>query len=84
MWHGKFGTFGPNLYQVLDRMAGKAPGYTYLPSLVGAGLAWTAEPLDHWLTDPQAFLQSPKMKFFLENAAMCADLIANLSAASNR
>ena len=52
MWHGKLGTFGPNLYQVTGRMAGTAPEYTCSPSLAGAGLAWTAEPLDHWLTDP--------------------------------
>ena len=59
MWYGKFGTFGPNLYQVVGRMAGTAPEYTYSPSLAGAGLACTTEPLDHWLTNPQVFLQSP-------------------------
>ena len=84
MWYVKFGTFGLNLYQVVGRMVGTAPKYNYSPSLAGAGLAWTAEPLDHWLTNPQVFLQSPKMKFFLESAAVCADLIANLSTASNR
>ena len=84
MWHGKLGTFGPNLYQVTGRMAGTAPEYTCSPSLAGAGLAWTAEPLDHWPTNPQAFLRSLKIKKFLESAPVCADLIANSTTTGNR
>jgi len=64
MWHGKFATFGPNLYQVVGRMAGPAPGYTYSPSLAGAGLAWTAEPLDHWLTRPASIPAEPEDEIF--------------------
>jgi len=81
---GKFGTFGPNLYQLVGRMASTAPEYTYSPSPAGAGFAWTAERLDHWLTDSQAFLQSAKMKYFLESADVRANLIAYLSAAGKR
>jgi len=81
---GKFATFGPNLYQVVGRMAGTAPEYTYSPALAGAGFAWTAERLERWLTGPQALLPGAKMKFLLESAEARADVIAYLIAAGKR
>jgi cytochrome c len=80
----KFGTFGPNLYQVVGRMAGTAAEYTYSPALAGAGFAWTPERLDRWLMDPQAFLPGANMKYFLESAEASDDVIAYLIAAGNR
>ncbi|MDA0231071.1 MAG: c-type cytochrome [Proteobacteria bacterium] len=81
---GKFGTFGPNLFQVVGRMAGTAPEHKYSPALAGAGFAWTPERLDRWLTDPQEFLPGAKMKYVLESAVARADVIAYLIAAGKR
>ena len=42
----KSSTFGPNLYQVVGRIAGMAADHDYSPALAGAGFAWTPELLD--------------------------------------
>ena len=81
---GKFGTFGPNLYQVVGRIAGTAPEHDYSPVLKYAGFAWTPERLDRWLADPQAFLPGAEMEFLLESAQARADVIAYLIAAGKR
>lgn len=81
---GKTGTFGPNLYQVVGRIAGMAADHDYSPALAGAGFAWTPELLDRWLADPQAILPGTEIEFVLESAQQRADVIAYLIAAGKR
>ncbi len=81
---GKFGTFGPNLYQVVGRAAGMAPEHDYSPALKNSGVIWTVENLDRWLADPQAFLPETEMEFVLESAEDRANVIAYLIAAGKR
>ena len=37
---GKYGTFGPNLYQIVGREAGTAAEHDYSPALKHAGFIW--------------------------------------------
>ena len=68
---------GPNLYGVFGRQAGTAAGYTYSAAVKGAGFAWDAEHLDHWLENPHTFLRGTKMSFAgLSEAADRRDVIA--------
>ena len=54
---------GPSLAGILNRKAGTAIGFSYSPAVKSSGVVWTAENLDAWLTNPQAFIPGTKMKF---------------------
>lgn len=65
----KGGKVGPNLYGIIDRVAGSLEGFAYSDSLklLGAkGLVWTEADIATYLTDPLAFartrLDDPKAK----------------------
>ena len=82
---GKTGTFGPNLYQVVGRVAGAVPGYPYSDSFANAEFAWTPERIDESLADPDGVYPDTKMAFKgLPDAADRADVIAYLIAAGER
>jgi cytochrome c2 len=81
---GKYGTFGPNLYQVVGREAGTAPEHSYSSALKNSGIIWTVDTLDRWLADPQALVPGAGMEFHLESAQERANVIAYLVAASKR
>ena len=77
---------GPNLSGIVGRPAGKQAGFKYSSALRQAadkGLVWTAENLDRWLTDPQAFIPGTTMDFIgLREAADRRDLIQYLQSNS--
>lgn len=55
---------GPWLGGVVGRPAAALPGFDYSPAMRAAaadGLVWTAETLDAFLTDPQAFIPGTEM-----------------------
>lgn len=55
---------GPNLHGLFGRRSGTAEGYEkYSDALRDAGVVWSAETLDSWLTDPKAFIPDNKMPF---------------------
>lgn len=73
---------GPLHQGVLGRIAGTAPGYDYstgLKRLGKAGVRWTPETLDRWLTDPDAYVQHQQMDFNVPDPQDRADLIAYLA-----
>ena len=74
--------FGPMLGGVVDRKAGSAPGYNYSPALRGADLAWSADNLNRWLTDPRKFVVGTKMPVRVPDASSRRDIIAYLAAES--
>ena len=43
---------GPNLRGIVGRRAGTAEGFTYSPAMRSAGLTWTPELIDKYLTAP--------------------------------
>jgi len=54
---------GPHLYGVFGRKAGTSGTFGYSPALRDSGIVWTAETLDAWLAEPQAFLPGNGMAF---------------------
>lgn len=58
---GKRG-LGPNLYGVVGRSAGQAPGFSYSPALRDSGILWSAATLDRFLADPTAMVPGTRMR----------------------
>lgn len=54
---------GPNLWNVIGRPKGKAPGFSYSTAMAGAGGEWTYKDLDTFLTNPKDFVKGNKMTF---------------------
>ncbi len=54
---------GPHLYGLFGRPAGTSEGFDYSPALRDSGIVWTAETLDAWLAQPEAFLPGNEMAF---------------------
>jgi cytochrome c len=82
---GKTGTFGPNLYQAVGRVAGAVPGYRYSDSFANAEFAWTPERIDEFVADPRGPYPDTKMAFKgLPDAAERANVIVYLIAAGER
>ena len=68
---------GPNLWGLIGREAGSAPGYPYSPGFLSAlkGKVWDAELLNRWLTDTTAVAPNSQMIYFQDDAATRAALI---------
>lgn len=73
---------GPNLHGLFDRLAGKAPGYTYSPALAKADYKWDDDKLEKWLENPQAVVPGTRMFFKLSDVQDRADVIAYLHEAT--
>lgn len=56
---------GPNLFGVIGRKAGTAPGFTYSAAFAagGADIVWDEATLDRWLTDPQSVIPGAVMPY---------------------
>lgn len=61
---------GPNLFGLIGRTAGSAPGFAYSAGLTKAlgGKTWSKELLDAWLTDTERVAPGSLMTFFLDDA----------------
>lgn len=71
---------GPSLFGVAGRDAGTVPGYRYSAANRSAGITWTPDVLDHYLTRPAAVIPGTTMSYpGLRNEAQRADLIAYLA-----
>jgi cytochrome c len=71
---------GPSLHGVVGRQAGTVEGFQYSPAMKSAGLTWTPENLDKYLTDPKAFVAGNKMAFVgLKKPEDRANVIAYLA-----
>ena len=87
----KGGKTGPNLYGVVGRKAGTEDGVKYSEALIKlgeAGEVWTPEDLEHYITDPNKYVEEkvgdPKLKTkmtFKLNKNQ-ADIAAYLASAS--
>ena len=74
---------GPSLHGLFSRKAGELGDFRYSPAMKRSGVSWTAETLDKYLADPQAFIPANRMPYAgLPNAADRADLIAYLQKAT--
>ena len=87
----KGGKTGPNLYGVVGRKAGTEEGFKYSDALIKlgeAGEVWTVEDLEHYITDPNSYVEetvgdkSLKTKMTFKLKKNQADVIAFLAANS--
>lgn len=72
---------GPNLFGIVGRGAGKAPGYAYSPAFIKAlsGRTWTSELLDAWLTDTQVVAPGVGMTYFQDDATIRTSILTYLN-----
>jgi cytochrome c len=68
---------GPNLWGLVGRPAGTAPGYRYSEGFLSAlkGKIWDAVLLDRWFADTLAVAPDSQMIYFQDDAAKRAALI---------
>jgi hypothetical protein len=63
---------------VFGRKAGSAAGYHYSQALKSAGLTWSTDNLDQWLTDPKKFVPGARMPVRVLDTPSRRDLVAYL------
>src|SRR5437879_2609142 len=75
---------GPSLSGVWDRKAGSLPSFSrYSSALKSAGVVWSDETLDKWISDPKAFIPGNHMNFQgVPDDEARADIIAFLKQAT--
>ena len=77
---------GPGLYDVVERVIGSHPGFSYSPVMQdhnAKGDTWTYDNLNHFLTSPKTFAPGTKMTFAgVKNDQERANIIAFLSTLS--
>jgi cytochrome c len=70
---------GPDLYGVVGRPKGSAPGFEYSAGMKAKGGDWTFEDLNAFITKPSAYVQGTKMGYAGEdNPEKRADIISYL------
>jgi cytochrome c len=70
---------GPNLYGVVGRPKGTAPGFNYSDAMKAKGGEWTIDDLNKFLTSPKNFVPGTKMTFAGFKGGQRADAIAFLN-----
>jgi cytochrome c len=76
-------TLGPNLFGVIGRKAGTAPGYEFSDAMKKSGITWDDASLGDYLKDPKAKVPDGKMTFAgLKRPPQLADVIAYLKKAT--
>jgi len=76
---GEPNRIGPNLFGVVGRKAGIAPGFNYSGAMKAFGKVWTPQLLDTYLTHPPVVVPGTKMSFAgISNAGQRGDVIAYL------
>lgn len=54
---------GPSMFGIIGRKSGAEPGYAFSDAMKNAGITWSAETLDKYLSDPKAVVPGNKMTF---------------------
>ena len=74
---------GPMLKGVIGRKAGSLEDYRYSAAMKRSDVTWSAETLDRYLTDPQAFIPGNRMAFAgIPDKTQRDDLIAYIAVAA--
>ncbi|HQU68548.1 MAG TPA: c-type cytochrome [Albidovulum sp.] len=55
-------SYGPPLENVIGRVAGTYPGYSYSEALAKSGIVWTEAALRAWMEDTTGFMPGTKMR----------------------
>jgi cytochrome c len=75
---------GPAHRGVFGRHSARVPDFDYSPALRQANITWTAQNLDRWLTNPEAFIPGQKMSYSVPDRQDRADVIAFLASPEAR
>lgn len=71
---------GPNLFGVVGRAAGTAPGYTYSQAMKNSRIVWSEATLRTYLASPARALPGGKMAFAgIRDATEMDDMLAYLA-----
>lgn len=74
---------GPNLHGLFGRKSGSVDGFKYSDAMKEAGVTWSEETLDKYLTKPRDFIPKNKMAFAgLRKESQREDVIAYLKEAT--
>ncbi|KAF3914260.1 hypothetical protein AA313_de0207256 [Arthrobotrys entomopaga] len=74
---------GPSLHGLFGRHSGSVSGFGYSDANKKAGVTWSEETLDPYLTDPKKYMPGNKMAFAgIKKAKEREDLIAYLKDAT--
>jgi cytochrome c len=74
---------GPNLFGLIGRKAGSAPGFASSEALKNSGITWDEASVAEYLKDPKAKVPDTRMVFAgLKRPAQLADVIAYLKKAT--
>ena len=77
---GGHSAVGPNLFGVVGRRAGAAPGFVYSPAMRSSTLTWTPAQLDAFVQHPTQVVPGTRMPFAgLRDPQQSAALVAYLS-----
>ena len=80
---GRPSPLGPNLFGVIGRKAGSAPGFASSDAMKKSGITWDEASLSDYLKDPKAKVPETKMVFAgLKRPAQLADVIDYLKKAA--
>ena len=69
---------GPRLGGVYGRVSGSVPSFHYSDALKNARIAWDAQLLDKWLSDPDSLVPDNDMAFHVDSAAERSEIITYL------
>ena len=74
---------GPSLHGIIGSKSGHMEGFKYSSAMMEAGIEWTDENLDQYLTNPKDFIPGNKMIFpGPKDAQQRADVIAYIKEAT--
>jgi cytochrome c len=77
--NGAGNKIGPDLFGVVGRKAGTAPGFSYSAAMKSAGFVWTNAKLDTYIKSPSTVVPGNKMAFIgIPSDSQRADLVAYL------
>ena len=71
---------GPNLFGIVGRKAGTAPGFAYSAAMKGSGITWSADKIAAYVTHPSAVVPGNRMAFAgIGNPDQVSDVVAYLA-----
>ena len=54
---------GPNLFSVIGRQSGKAPGFKYTEANKNSGIIWSEQNMFDYLANPKKYIKGTNMAF---------------------
>jgi cytochrome c len=71
---------GPNLFGIVGRKAGTAPGFSYSAAMKGSGITWSTDKIAAYVTHPSAIVPGNRMAFAgIGNPDQVSDVVAYLA-----